>query len=74
MQGDRQAGFGPAAGNGAAETADGDGVAFDVAGLLAKAEAKLDGAGEEDRTLADYVASIMVHFGSRDRALHPRDL
>jgi hypothetical protein len=26
-------------------------------------------AGEDDRTLADYVASIMVHFGKRDRAL-----
>ena len=26
-------------------------------------------AGEDDRLLADYVASIMVHFGKRDRAL-----
>ena len=29
----------------------------------------LRGAGEQDRTLADYVASILVHFGMRDRAL-----
>ena len=29
----------------------------------------LRGLGEQDRTLADYVASIMVHFGVRDRAL-----
>jgi hypothetical protein len=33
----------------------------------------LRGAGEEDRTLADYVASIMVHFGMRDRALRIAD-
>lgn len=26
-------------------------------------------AGEEDRTLADYVASIVMHFGLRDRAI-----
>ncbi len=33
----------------------------------------LRGAGEEDRMLADYVASIMVHFGMRDRALRIAD-
>lgn len=33
----------------------------------------LRSAGEEDRTLADYVASIMVHFGERDRALRIAD-
>ena len=30
-------------------------------------------AGEQDRTLADYVASILVHFGIRDRALRIGD-
>ena len=30
-------------------------------------------AGEDDRMLADYVASIMVHFGKRDRALRIAD-
>ena len=33
----------------------------------------LRGAGEDDRLLADYVASIMVHFGNRDRALRIAD-
>ena len=33
----------------------------------------LRGAGEDDRTLADYVASIMVHFGMRERALRIAD-
>ena len=33
----------------------------------------LRGAGEQDRTLADYVASILVHFGMRDRALRIGD-
>ena len=33
----------------------------------------LRGAGEDDRLLADYVASIMVHFGKRDRALRIAD-
>lgn len=33
----------------------------------------LRSAGEEDRALADYVASIMVHFGERDRALRIAD-
>lgn len=33
----------------------------------------LRSAGEQDRTLADYVASIMVHFGERDRALRIAD-
>src|SRR5688500_20048049 len=28
----------------------------------------LRGVGEDDRTLADYVAAIMVHFGLKDRA------
>ena len=52
--------FAPTAGNGAAtETADGDGVPFDVAGLLTRAEAKLDDAGEEDRNeLIDLIETI----------------
>ena len=33
----------------------------------------LRGAGEDDRMLADYVASIMVHFGMRGRALRIAD-
>jgi molecular chaperone DnaK len=52
--------FAPTAGNGAAtETATGDGVPFDVAGLLTRAEAKLDDAGEEDRSeLIDLIEAI----------------
>ena len=63
--------FGPAAtGNGAAETADGDSVPFDVAGLIAKAEAKLDDAGEEDRSeMIDLIEAIRDarKAGDRDR-------
>ena len=53
-----------------AETADGDGVPFDVAGLLARAEAKLDDAGEEDRSeMIDLIEAIRDarKAGDRDR-------
>ena len=62
--------FGPTAGNGAAaETADGDGVPFDVAGLLTRAEAKLDDAGEEDRNeLIDLIEAIRDARKAGDRA------
>jgi molecular chaperone DnaK (HSP70) len=52
--------FGRADGNGvAAGTAEGGGALPDVAGLLARAEAKLDTAGEEDRTeLIDLIEAI----------------
>ena len=60
----------PTAGNGAAaETADGDGVPFDVAGLLTRAEAKLDDAGEEDRNeLIDLIEAIRDARKAGDRA------
>jgi molecular chaperone DnaK len=61
--------FNPTAGNGAAtEIADGDGVSFDVAVLLARAEAKLDDAGEEDRSeLIDLIEAIRDARKAGDR-------
>ena len=52
--------FGPSAGNGGgAGSGTGDGVPPNVAELLARAEAKLDGAGEEDRAeLIDLIEAI----------------
>ncbi|HYI68433.1 MAG TPA: Hsp70 family protein [Skermanella sp.] len=50
--------FGPAKGNGAG-SGTGDGVPLNVAELLARAEAKLDDAGEEDRAeLIDLIEAI----------------
>jgi molecular chaperone DnaK (HSP70) len=61
--------FGPAADNGAAETADSNGVPFDVAGLIARAEAKLDEAGEEDRSeMIDLIEAIRDARKAGDRA------
>src|SRR3954469_20210307 len=62
--------FGPAADISVAGNGVEDGVPFDVAGLLARAEAKLDDAGEEDRTeMIDLIEAIRDarKAGDRDR-------
>jgi molecular chaperone DnaK len=62
--------FGPAADISVAGNGVEDGVPFDVAGLLARAEGKLDDAGEEDRTeMIDLIETIRDarKAGDRDR-------